>query len=541
MMKTMQNVVAEWQYETGTVYGEPFHEIEIRAVVTDPEGRERTIPGFWGGGGVWKFRFSSPTVGRHRFRTVCSDRSNADLNGRDGEIEVVPYEGDNPLYRHGSPRAAPDRTRLVHADGTPFFWLGDTWWMSLTERLQWPDDARWLTQDRADKGFTVIQLVAGLYPDMGPFDPRGANEGGQAWEPEFARLNPAFFDSADDKIAHLVESGLMPCLVGLWGYYLDFAGADNIRRHWQYLIARYGAYPVAWCLAGEADMPYYEWDEFYDADKKKTYIDRMRKEWTKLARYVRENDPFGRMITIHPSRYGHDTVEDASLLDLDMLQTGHGSFASLEPTIRFVRTAVAHEPRTPVINSEVCYEGIGGTSFQEIQRYLFWSCMLNGACGHTYGANGLWQVNGTAIPYGPSPHGMAWGDTSWEEAAKLPGSGQVGLGKKLLERYEWWRFESGADWLDPKHADAEPLSRPYAAGIPDRVRIFYLPNGFSFSGIEVRGLERGAAYRAFLFDPITGQEHDYGQISPDADGKWKSGILRKFQDWVVVMERTEGE
>ena len=47
----------------------------------------------------------------------------------------------------------------------------------------------------------------------------------------------------------------------------------------------------------------------------------------------------------------------------------------------------------PVIDGEVCYEGIGEACRQEVQRLMFWACVLNGACGHTYGANGIWQVN----------------------------------------------------------------------------------------------------------------------------------------------------
>jgi len=30
-----------------------------------------------------------------------------------------------------------------------------------------------------------------------------------------------------------------------------------MKRHWRYLVARWGAYPVVWCLAGEGTMPYY--------------------------------------------------------------------------------------------------------------------------------------------------------------------------------------------------------------------------------------------------------------------------------------------
>jgi hypothetical protein len=144
---------------------------------------------------------------------------------------------------------------------------------------QWPDDFRELVSDRASE-VTVIQIVAGLYPDMGPADPRGANEAGLAWEGNFARVNPAYFDMADLRIAEMVRSGLLPCIVGSWGYYLDFAGPDVLRKHWRYLIARWGAYPAVWCVAGEALMPYYVPDA---AVPESSSPDERRAFWTALA------------------------------------------------------------------------------------------------------------------------------------------------------------------------------------------------------------------------------------------------------------------
>ena len=47
-----------------------------------------------------------------------------------------------------------------------------------------------LTADRVSKGFTVVQIIAGLYPDMPAFDPRGANEAGFPWEADYARITP---------------------------------------------------------------------------------------------------------------------------------------------------------------------------------------------------------------------------------------------------------------------------------------------------------------------------------------------------------------
>ena len=52
---------------------------------------------------------------------------------------------------------ADDHRHLVHADGTPFFYLGDTAW-ELFHRLNREEADRYL-DDRARKGFTVIQAV----------------------------------------------------------------------------------------------------------------------------------------------------------------------------------------------------------------------------------------------------------------------------------------------------------------------------------------------------------------------------------------------
>jgi hypothetical protein len=178
--------------------------------------------------------------------------SRIDVNSTDsGTIQVEPYTGQHPLHRHGPLRISANKRYLEHADGTPFFWLGDTWWLALTKRLSWPGDFRRLVEDRVAKGFTVIQFVAGLFPDMDSFDPRGMNEAGFPWEKDYARINPRFFDMADLRMQYLVERGLTPCVLGCWGYYLPKMGARKMSQHWRYLIARWGAYPVVWCLAGE--------------------------------------------------------------------------------------------------------------------------------------------------------------------------------------------------------------------------------------------------------------------------------------------------
>jgi hypothetical protein len=524
----IQHCVTEWSYTSAKTYTDPFNDLELDVLITDSHGHEQRVPAFWAGETTWQVRFAPDTTGKFTYRTICSDTNNAELHGQQGVLEVATYMGNNPLYHHGAVRVAADHHHFEQADGTPFFWLGDTWWMGLCRRLKWPEDFQLLAADRVRKGFTVIQIVAGLYPDMPEFDPRGANEAGFPWNTEKTRINPAYFDAADLRIQHLVEKGLVPCIVGCWGYHLPMYGEAAMKKHWRNLIARWGAYPVIWCLAGEGSMPYYL------SEHKAQDAALQKRGWTELGRYVRATDPFHRPVSIHPGSSARDVVEDPAVLDFDMLQTGHGDRTSLANTIRQVTGSLTRTPKMPVVNAEVCYEGILEASREEVQRLMFWADILSGAAGHTYGANGIWQVNTEAQPFGPSPHGRSWGDTPWTAAYRLPGSAQLGLGKALLLRFEWWRFEPHPEWAEP-HWSEKDYMQPYAAGIPGEVRLVYAPASWNLP--KLANLESNVVYQGFLFNASTGKETDLGQIKADDHGKWQPPVPPVVRDWVIVLTK----
>lgn len=549
-MKTIhQNQTAEWSFTSNKSSRNPFNEVELSVRFRRTDGEEKLVPAFWAGGKNWRVRFSSPLAGKFNFRTVCSDPSDSGLHDQAGDFQVKRYTGSNPLFRHGPIRVATDKRYFEHADGTPFFWLGDTWWMGLCKRLTWPKGFQTLARDRVKKGFTVVQIVAGLYPDMPAFDAHGANEAGFPWEKDYSRINPAYFDMADRRIQHLVESGLAPCIVGCWGYFLPWMGVEKMKKHWRNLVARYGSYPAVWCLAGEGTMPYYL------SPNKEADRQFQKKGWTELAAYVRKLDPYHRPITVHPSQSARYCVEDPSVLDFDMLQTGHQDRGALPNTVKCVRVACRTTPVMPVVEGEVCYEGIGEFCRSDVQRLMFWACILNGAAGYTYGANGIWQVNTRAHPFGPSPHGMSWGHTPWEEAYQLPGSHQLGVAKRLLARYPWWQFEPHPEWIEPPWTDElfdVPFTFgrhdiPLAAGIPGKVRIIYQPLGISLK--MVKRIEHGAHYRVRLFNPVSGTELDAGEVKPDADGNWIPHLpglplwcpFPIYQDWVIVLEAQDAQ
>ncbi len=198
-----------------------------------------------------------------------------------------------------------------------------------------------LARDRREKGFNVVQIVAGLYPDMLAFDQRGANEAGFPWEENYARIRPEYFDAADRRLSTLVEQGFSPCLVGAWGYFIPWMGVEKLKQHWRYLIGRYGALPVTWCVAGEANLPWYQAKGFPWDDREQV------RDWTKVMRYVRDTDPFRRLVTIHPTAINFFTArnatDDPGLLDIDFLQTAHAQNEGIHPTIDTVRNLLCRQ------------------------------------------------------------------------------------------------------------------------------------------------------------------------------------------------------
>ncbi|MCX7599716.1 MAG: hypothetical protein N2512_12745, partial [Armatimonadetes bacterium] len=128
---------------------------------------------------------------------------------------------------------------------------------------------------------------------------------------------------------------------------------------------------------------------------------------------------------------------------------------------------------------------------------------------------------------------MAWGDTPWEEAYQLPGSGQLGIAKSVLERYRWWEFEPHPEWVEPRWTPQNYMA-PYAAGIPGQVRIVYIP--VYMGGVRITRLELGVPYRAFYFDPKNGREYEIGLAQADEKGVWNAPAPKLFQDWLLVLE-----
>lgn len=525
--------------------------------VSGPTGVKMRIPTFQRADGHVLFRFAAPTEGRFTYSVAEGDLGSASK----GDITASPYTGSNELYRHGRLRAAADRRTLEHADGTPFLWLGDTWWMGLGKRLDWPDGFGRLLGDRARKGFSVIQIVAGPLPDFpatpdGIWHPQQANEGGWPWDRDWARLNPAFFDDADKRIAAIADAGIVPCIVSMWGFYEHVMGVERIKRHWREIVARYAAYPTVFCVAGEVNLAGYDFDSGRAA--RDTRLSAQLKTWTDVAHEIRRIDPFDNLITAHPaSPDGRSLLGDPDALDINMIQTSHWSYhppgekwrrelardLGLDEPLRMgfvgaasiTRDTIAQEPPMAVINAEPAYEGILGGNWQDVQRFNFWTGWLSGLGGYTYGADGIWQMSSDSEAFANEV--SRWGNAAWQRAMDYEGGRQVAAGAGFLRSLEWWKLRP----LPATRAESAGRIACFGAG-SDELTLHYLPSTLleeQLLGMRNLPVDVPAcgAIEARFIDPTTMDEQAIGVVTRGPDGTWEPPEPPTYADWLLLVKR----
>ena len=158
-------------------------------------------------------------------------------------------------------KVSENRRFLVDGDGRPFFWLGDTAW-ELFHRLNREDADRYL-EDRARKGFTVVQAVAlaeldGLH-DANPYghtpliddDPTRPN----------TQDGPAndYWDHVDYIVKKANSLGIVVGFLPTWGDKWnkkwgagpEIFTPDNAEVYGQWLGARYRDADIVWILGGD--------------------------------------------------------------------------------------------------------------------------------------------------------------------------------------------------------------------------------------------------------------------------------------------------
>jgi hypothetical protein len=467
-MTVSQNTRWELTLTSTKTYANPFMDVTVTVEYTKAGAPSLHGYGFWDGGATFKLRQAFPVPGTWHYKTTATDPANRGLHNQEGDVQVLPYTGTNALYRHGFLQVSADHRFLVHANGTPFLWLGDTLWdatVGLTEA-----GFHAAVADRRAKHFTVLQtnLAQGAAVDTAGDTPWQ----GDRWNVRFMQKLDRMFSDANDQGLYLFVNGLADLA---WD-----RGIPQAERLVEMIGARYAAHYVSFAVSM--------------ADPYDPLLEQLNAAIQRTAPRT--------LVTQHPGAAANGqgavgTAEqyyDTPLVDYVMDATGgEGDLeVACQHAIDWSLRLYNHVPSKPVINGQAWYEGVaGGTA--EIAAQLGYLSMLSGNAGYTYGTS-LWQATDADLPAWKAMRGATYMQYLHDFFAALdegrPFQPRHGLIKNQAKRYQD-RMVLGVS--------ADGLT--YAA---------YLPKGGTIS-IDLKALA-GTTVGVTWYNPLTGQYHDVGTI-----------------------------
>ena len=424
---------------------------------------------------------------------------------------------------------------LIHSDGRPFFYMGDTAW-ELFHRLDRRQADMYLS-NRAAKGFNVIQAVAlaeisGLdTPNACGHLPLKKTNG--RWDPNSpdVKTGPAndYWDHVDWIINKAAEKGLYIGLLPTWGdkWNLKSWGKGpvvftpaNALNYGKWLGTRYRNQPnIIWILGGDRNP---EEGRHYEIVRQ-------------MAKGIRDGDGGKHLITYHPTppKSSSSFFHQDRWLDFNMFQSGHG--ARDLPNYNITTADYNLSPTKPVIDGEPCYEDhpvnwhrrgqTGWFNDFDVRQAGYWS-VLSGACGHTYGNNNIWQM------YRQGRQGIGLARTAWYEAMHHPGSYQMGYMKKLFLSRPFLKLRPDQFLIA---GDTGSGGMHIRAAIGGDYAIVYLPYGQPVT-VRTQNIS-GNRLTAWWFDPRTAMAVLIGEFENAPEREFDPpGQPERGNDWVLVID-----
>jgi glycerophosphoryl diester phosphodiesterase len=423
-------------------------------------------------------------------------------------------------------RVTGDGRWLERADGTPFFYLGDTAWL-LLQRLDPAETERYLS-NRAAKGFTVIMATV-LNSEEGRDLPNAAGDLPLLDRATLAP-NEVYFRHVDAVVRRANELGLVFGMLPTWGSYWKQVGREqaavvnlsNARAYGRFLGERYRDADLIWILGGDQNV---------ESDAERAVVDA-------LAAGLREGDGGAHLMTFHPRGPGLSStrLHDAPWLDFNMIQSSHG--ARDHDNGLFVEHDYALTPAKPTVDGEPRYERIPvGFYFAEHDRHVrfddddvrqaaYWS-LLAGACGHTYGHNSLWQM------FRPGLRPLIHADVPWSDALDHPGAFQMAFVRRLFESRPFTRLRP-----DPKmvvDGPAERGAKVRAVRAADGSFAFvYSPRGAPFT--VDKSVIAGRRVREIWYDPRYGFAALFHTTDNTGFQTYTPPTSGRGADWILILE-----
>ena len=444
------------------------------------------------------------------------------------------------LFRHGRLKVSADGHSLQFADGTPFFWLGDTGW-ELFHRLTIPEIKQYL-DNRAAKGFNVIQAVA-----LAEFNGlRVPNQYGEVplKNADPTKPNEAYFRLIDS-IIYLARQrnlfiGLLPTwgdkVTKLWGEGPVVFDSVNAYTYGKWIGSRYkNESNVLWILGGDrpAVQDSMDW----------------RPVWRAMARGIKDATNNQCFITYHPSGGSNSTsqwIHNEPWLDMNAFQSGHGGGHDV-PCWELAERDYNLHPTKPTLDMEPNYEdhpvspwpkwNVDNGYFRDYDvRKQCYRSVFAGACGVTYGHHAVWQFMSAR------EEAINYPDRGWINAIDRPGAFQVGYLRRLVEsRPLLNRVPDNSLIADGQGVKGEHMEAFRAADYS--YAMIYLPVGktisldlskfpkqlntwwFNPKDATVQSFNAGERKDIMTFTPpTTGSGNDWVLVIDDAAKKFKVGL-----------------
>lgn len=522
-------------FETTRDYENPFLDLSVMAIFEGPSGRTIRREAYWDGGCSFKVSFAPTEIGVWTYQLNAPEDSG--LNGVQGEVEGIPYTGTLDIYKHGFLKVSENKQHFCYDDGTPFFWLGDTHWGFIAGE-KWNESNyektdsmfRYMADKRVAQKFTVYQtnLRSETWNQMPGAKPATTH----FWADGHLGTLPdvTFYQQeVDIRMQYLADIGLVNALGFAWGgSVVDRVELQkNLAR---YMVARYGALPMVWTLAGESAG--------YAPSTRQACID----GWREVALVVQEMDGYGQLQTTHYNneRPYCDYYFDEDWYDFTLNQAGHGDRPINADWIIEHRTK---HPGKPFVEAESMYEYCSTLEpngmrlcTAEMMRRVAYLNMQHGAAGYTYGAQGIWDTVWEK-PEAPNPFNRfnKFG-IAWYEAIEAPGADQLTLMREFYERYDWTTLVPSNTLLRRGEQFEDLLlsgSDVHVLASEDRRLVLaYFPESV-FMPTAMYKLNVGC-YRVQWFDPRTGDYTEVGDITIE-DGTWRGLTRPGAGDWMLVL------
>ena len=332
-------------------------------------------------------------------------------------------------WDNGRLKVSDNHRYLIHENGTPFFWLGNTAWL-ISERLT-RDEVEYYLVNEHRAGYNVEQIqVINSIPTFNIYGQQ-ANDASFDMQ-KFSRKDQyGYWEHLDYIVDFAASQGIYIAMDCIWGSQINKMTTEKAAKYGKFLGERYKNKPnIIWMIGGDI------------------LGDKGTASWDALARAIRKADP-NHVMTFHPR--GRTTsarwFADREWMDFHMFQSGHRRYGQRngdgdytikdnteEDNWRYVDLTWEGNEVKPVIDGEPSYEDIpqGLHDFSaprwmdyDVRRYAYWA-VFAGCFGHTYGHNSIMQFikPGLLASFGA--------EKPWWDAMKDPGYNQMKYLKWLI-------------------------------------------------------------------------------------------------------------